>query len=433
MRMYDIILKKRNGNELTREEISFFIKNYTNGSIPDYQASALCMAIYFKGMTDRETVILTEEMANSGETIDLSIFGDKSVDKHSTGGVGDKTTLIVAPIVASLGGVLAKMSGRGLGHTGGTVDKLESIDGYQTTLSKEEFLSAAQKVGLCVVGQSANLAPADKKLYALRDVTATVDNIPLITSSIMSKKIAAGSKNIVLDVKTGSGAFMKTLEDAEILAKKMVEIGKGCNRRVVAVLSDMNAPLGKAVGNSLEVIEAIEVLKGKSRGDLYEVCVCLASEMISLVLKIETEEARRLVQTSIDNGSAFAKMKEWVAFQGANAELLENPELFRKAKFQREVKSEKEGYIQSMNAEEIGISAVFLGAGRNSKQDEIDHSAGIIINKKVGDYVKKGEALCTLYSNKEDAFASAEQKYLSAISLGDIKPPERKLIHKIIK
>jgi len=433
MRMYDIILKKRGGGELSEKEIEFFIKGYTKGEIPDYQAAALCMAIYFQKMTDRETVILTEQMANSGDSIDLSRFGSLSVDKHSTGGVGDKTTLIVAPIVASLGGVLAKMSGRGLGHTGGTVDKLESIEGYKTSLSVEEFLKNAEEIGIAVVGQSANLAPADKKLYALRDVTATVDNISLITSSIMSKKIAAGSKNIVLDVKVGSGAFMKTLEDARLLAKNMVSIGKGCGRNVTAVLTDMNCPLGNNIGNSLEVIEAVSVLKGEKKGDLLDVCIALSKEMLCLCLGISEKEAEEKAYDAILSGRAFNKMKEWISAQGGDIKLLENTSLFRKAKFSKEILAQESGYIFKMDAEKIGNAAVILGAGRSSKEDSINHSAGIILNKKLCDYVKEGQSLCTLYSDDETLFEGAEKMFLSAICLGEKAPAAKPLIYEIIK
>ena len=432
MRMYDIIYKKREGNELSKEEIAFFIKGFTEGSIPDYQASALMMAIFFRGLSEEETIVLTDEMARSGDSIDLSQFGNLSVDKHSTGGVGDKTSLIVAPIVASLGGKLAKMSGRGLGHTGGTVDKLESIKGYKTTLSKEEFLNQSEKIGICLIGQSGNLAPADKKLYALRDVTATVDNIGLITSSIMSKKIAAGAKNIVLDVKVGSGAFMKDIESASLLAEMMVKIGKGVNRNVKAVLSDMDCPLGSAIGNSLEVIEAIDVLKGKSRGDLFEVCVELATQMASLCLSIDEKEAREKVIKSLDNGVAFAKMKEWIKAQGGNVDLIENPEFFEKAKYTLDVKAQKSGYIQKMNAEQIGIASVVLGAGRENKEDNIDFSAGIVMHKKVGELVSKGESLCTLYTNKQDKLAFSEKMYLDAVLIGKEKADRNPLIYKVI-
>ena len=312
MRIYDLILKKRNGGILTREEIAFFIDGYVDGSIPDYQASALCMAIFFRGMTDDETAALTDCMARSGDMMDLSRFGDLTVDKHSTGGVGDKTTLIVAPIVASLGGKVAKMSGRGLGHTGGTVDKLESIPGMRVTMEREEFLRQVEEIGIAVIGQSGNLTPADKKLYALRDVTATVDSIPLITSSVMSKKIAAGSKSIVLDVKAGSGAFMKTPEDARILAGNMVAIGKACGRRMAALITDMSRPLGTAVGNTLEVVEAVKVLRGDSKGDLYNVCVALATEMTVLFAGLTHAEAEAQVVSAIESGKALQCLKKFI-------------------------------------------------------------------------------------------------------------------------
>ena len=390
MRMYDIIQKKKTGNELSEQEIKFFVDGYTKGEIPDYQASALMMAIYFNKMTDEETAFLTTSMANSGDSIDLSQFGVFSVDKHSTGGVGDKTSLIIAPIVASLGGKVAKMSGRGLGHTGGTVDKLESIPGYKTTLEVDEFLKQVDDIGVAVIGQSGNLAPADKKLYALRDVTATVDSIPLITSSIMSKKIAAGSHSIVLDVKCGSGAFMKTPEDAEVLAKEMVKIGRLCGRKMAALITDMDTPLGYAVGNSLEVIEAVSVLKGENRGDLFEVCVSLASNMISLVFSIDIYEAKRKVLKSIESGKAFEKMKEWISSQNGDARYLEDTSLFEKAKYSTHVFSAESGYIKKMDTEEIGLISVLLGAGRTKKEDRIDFSAGSIINKKTGDFFKLG-------------------------------------------
>lgn len=433
MRMYDIILKKRDGGELSPEEIAFFVKGYTDGSIPDYQASALTMAIFYKGMTEAETVCLTQEMAQSGDQIDLSRFGDLTVDKHSTGGVGDKTTLIVAPTVASLGGKLAKMSGRGLGHTGGTVDKLESIDGYNTTLKAEEFFAQVEKVGISVIGQSGNLTPADKKLYALRDVTATVDSIPLITSSIMSKKIAAGSKNIVLDVKCGSGAFMKTLADAEILAENMVKIGKGCGRNIAAVISDMDVPLGENVGNALEVIEAIDVLKGNKKGDLYEVCTALATQMISLTLSLDPDKAKQMVVGAIEDGSAFNKMKEWVAAQGGNANMLDNVSLFKKAEIVYEIKSEQSGFVSQMDAAEIGNTACILGAGRASKDDVIDFAAGIVIKKKVGDEVKIGETLAVLYTNKKEAVEPASKRYLEAIKISKEKTQRNPLIYKIVR
>jgi pyrimidine-nucleoside phosphorylase len=431
--MYDMIAKKRDGGVLSREEIDFFIKGYVDGTIPDYQAAALCMAIYLKGMTDDETVILTDCMARSGDMVDLSDFGDLSVDKHSTGGVGDKTSLIITPIVASLGGKVTKMSGRGLGHTGGTVDKLEAIPGYQVTMPRERFIQQVHDVGIAVIGQSGNLTPADKKLYALRDVTATVDSIPLITSSIMSKKIAAGSKNIVLDVKTGSGAFMKTVEDSRILADNMVRIGKSCGRNIAALITDMDRPLGSAVGNALEVIEAVDVLKNGKKGDLYEVCVALATEMVALFKKIDEKEAKALVLESIESGAAFDKMKEWIAAQGGDVSYIEDPDRFPKPSYIIPVTAPKSGYLTAMDAEEIGSAAVILGAGRNAKEDVIDYSAGFIIEKKTGDRIEKGETLAVLYTNKEDSIEPARARYLSALTVAENPPAETKLIYDIIR
>ena len=431
--MYDIIAKKRDGGELTDEEIRFFVKGTVDESIPDYEITALLMAMFIRGMNERETVTLTEAMAYSGDTVDLSRFGKLSADKHSTGGVGDKTSLIVAPIVASAGAVVAKMSGRGLGHTGGTVDKLESIPGYRTSLSAEEFLAQAEKCNLALVGQSGNLTPADKKLYALRDVTATVNSIPLICSSIMSKKIAAGSKNIVLDVKVGSGAFMKTPEDAEKLAREMVKIGKGCGRSITALITDMDTPLGNAVGNALEVREAVSVLRGETRGDLFEICVSLAAEMISLVLDITPEEGIKLAADAVDSGAAFEKMKEWVALQGGDAGCLEDTSKLPMCAVSYEIKSPFEGYITSMNAEKIGIASMMLGAGRKTKDDTIDYGAGIVIGPKVGDFVEIGDTLCTLYSSNETLFEASADKYLSALSAGDEKPEKKPLIYKVIR
>lgn len=433
MRMYDIIEKKRNGGELTDEEIRFFINGFTDGTIPDYQASALMMAVWFKGMTERETVTLTEAMEKSGDTVDLSRYGTLSADKHSTGGVGDKTSLIVTPIVASLGAKIAKMSGRGLGHTGGTVDKLESIDGYKTTLTGEEFLNQVDEIGLALIGQSGNLTPADKKLYALRDVTATVDSIPLITSSIMSKKLAAGSHNIVLDVKCGSGAFMKTPDDAETLATEMVKIGKACGRNIAAVITDMDTPLGTNIGNSLEVIEAVKVLKGEVDNDLKAVCIVLATELTSLVFGIDTAEAERRVNEALSSGKAFEKMKQWIAAQGGNAACLDDFSLFKQPKYSYDISAEKDGYISSMNTEKIGISSVILGAGRESKEDSIDFSAGIVLNKKTGDAVKKGDVLATLYTDREGSIGNAEKMFLEALSISDTAPAPKPLVYKIIR
>lgn len=433
MRMYDIIHKKRDGGSLTDEEISFFVKGICSGEIPDYQATALLMAIFFNGMTDEETANLTECMARSGDTVDLSRYGNLSVDKHSTGGVGDKTSLVVAPIVSSLGGKVTKMSGRGLGHTGGTVDKLESIPGFKTSLSAEEFIAQIDKVGMAVIGQSGNMTPADKKLYALRDVTATVDSVPLITSSIMSKKLAAGSHSIVLDVKVGSGAFMKTPESAGQLAEKMVTIGKKCGRNMAALMTNMDSPLGFAVGNSLEVIEAVNVLRGKETGDLKTVCVALASEMVSLFKGISVGEAEKQVEEAISSGRAFEKMKEWIAAQGGDERYIENTDLFEKTAYAHEIKAESDGFIDFMDSEKIGEASVILGAGRASKEDEIDHAAGIIIAKKTGDRIEKGDTLCTLYSNNEKAFAEAEKIYLSSLTAGKEKAEEKPLIYGVVR
>ncbi len=433
MRMCDIIAKKRDGAELSEQEINFFVDGYVNGEIPDYQVSALLMAIYFRGMTNEETVNLTKAMAYSGDTVDLSAFGKLSVDKHSTGGVGDKTTLIISPIVAAAGCKVTKMSGRGLGFTGGTVDKLEAIPNYKTELSREEFFSQVEKVGMAVISQTGNLTPADKKLYALRDVTATVESIPLITSSIMSKKIAAGAANIVLDVKYGSGAFMKNIEDAEKLADNMVKIGKMCGINTAALITDMNIPLGYAVGNSLELIEAVELLKGNSRGDLCEVSLCLAGNMLSLVKGITTEEGISLAREAVESGAAYKKLLEWISAQGGDISYIENTDTFDRAKYIDTVKATKDGYISQMNTQKIGEASMILGAGRAKKEDLIDYSAGIIIAAKTGDFVKSGDTLATLYTNDQTSISNASQIYLDAIALSQEKPPKTELIHRIVR
>ncbi len=417
MRMYDIIAKKKKGEELTDEEIRFFVNGFTNGEIPDYQASALAMAVCFNSMTDRETATLTDAMAHSGDTVDLSEFGDLSVDKHSTGGVGDKTSLIVAPIVASCGAKIAKMSGRGLGHTGGTVDKLESIEGFKTDLSIDDFFEQTRNIGISIIGQTGNMTPADKKLYALRDVTATVDSIPLIVSSIMSKKLAAGAKTIALDVKCGSGAFMQNIESATELAQKMVDIGKRCGRNMAALITNMDIPLGRAVGNSLEVIEAASVLKGETDGDLKEICLALASNIISLCFNIAYEQAFERANNALVSGLAYSKFKEWISYQGGNIEWIENTDMIPKAKYTFEVKAEQDGWMSAMDTAAIGNVSSMLGAGRVTKDDVIDFSAGIIINKKTGDCVKCGETLCTLYTNNELAIADAQKMYLGCVSI----------------
>lgn len=433
MRIYDIIAKKRDGYELSDEEIAFFIKNYVSGEIKDYQASALMMAIYLNGMSDRETVTLTLEMAKSGDMLDLSAIEGIKVDKHSTGGVGDKTTLIVAPIVAALGCKVAKMSGRGLGHTGGTVDKLESIDGFNVALEPDEFLDTVNKAGICVVGQTGNLAPADKKIYALRDATATVGSIPLIASSIMSKKLAAGSDCIVLDVKYGSGAFMKTPEDALLLSEKMVAIGKGAGKRVRAVISDMDTPLGKNIGNILEVKEAVEILKSGADSDLTQVCIALAANIIVLAFGTPYDEAEKKVLTVLRNGEAYNKFLEMVISQGGDASLIENTEKFRKARCRKEILSPADGYISATDAEKIGSASVVLGAGRATKDDAIDYTAGIILHKKTGDKVQKGELIAELFTNSEDKLKGAEELFLSAYSFSESQAEKGKLIYRVVE
>ena len=432
MRMYDIIAKKRDGQQLDEKEIRWFINEYTAGNIPDYQASALLMAIFFVGMSSKETITLTNAMMHSGDTIDLSSFGGKTVDKHSTGGVGDKTTLIVAPIVASLGGIVAKMSGRGLGHTGGTVDKLESIGGYKTTLSADEFTKQVKEIGIAVVGQSGDLAPADKKLYALRDVTATVNSIPLIASSIMSKKLAGGTDSIVLDVKVGSGAFMKTESEAIKLAEQMVEIGFGCGKRVSAVITDMDVPLGCAIGNALEVKEAVEVLKGGGAEDLKTVCVTLASNMLSLCHGWDLEIAEQKVKEVLLNGKAYKKFLQWIAAQGGDISVFDDLSHFATPKFKVEIRAEKDGFIQSMNAENLGSAAVLLGAGRTKKDDKIDFTAGITLYKKTGDCVQKGEVLAEICSSTVEDFTTAGNKILSSYKIGDGEISRQKLIYRVI-
>lgn len=429
MRMYDLITKKKHGETLTDEEIQFMISGYVSGEIPDYQMSAMTMAIWFNGMNDHEITELTKVMAKSGDMIDLSAIAGKKVDKHSTGGVGDKTTLIVAPIVAACGGKVAKMSGRGLGHTGGTVDKLEAIPGFRTVLDRKEFFDTVNKCGMSLIGQSGNLAPADKKLYALRDVTATVDSIPLIASSIMSKKLAAGSDCILLDVKTGSGAFMKTLDDSIKLAQTMVAIGEGAGRRTVALITDMDTPLGFGIGNSIEVMESMDVLKGHGPADLTEVSLQLAENMLYLVGKGTIEECRAMAEKSIEDGSAFETFCTMVREQGGDDSVLRDYSKFAQAPFKAEVLAERDGFITKMNAEEIGETSVVLGAGRETKESDIDFSAGLILHKKFGDAVKKGESLVTLYTSKESALKNAEQMYREAVSIGDDKPEKEPLVY----
>ena len=433
MRMVDLIEKKRDGAALSDAEIRFIISGFTDGSIPDYQMAAFAMAVFFRGMNDHETAVLTDAMMHSGDTIDLSRFGDKSVDKHSTGGVGDKTTLIVAPIVATLGGKMAKMSGRGLGHTGGTVDKLESIPGFHTTLLADDFMHQVEQVGVAVIGQSGNLTPADKKLYALRDVTATVDSLPLIISSIMSKKLAAGSHSIVLDVKIGSGAFMKTLDDGRKLAEGMVSIGKACGRNVTAVMTNMDIPLGHYIGNALEVMEAVQVLRGEGCADLRAVCVELASNMLMLCNGWDEAAARARVEDAITSGAAFETMKKWIAAQGGDARALEDFSLLPQASVVYEVKAPRSGYIRAMDTQKVGEASAVLGAGRQKKEDVIDYAAGIVLSKKTGDYVEAGETLATLYTNQAQTLAGSETLLLDALRWGEEAPAQEKLILGIVR
>ena len=432
MRMYDIIQHKRQGFPLSDEEIRFAVAGYTSGDIPDYQMAAWAMAVCLQGMDGRETATLTEAMMHSGDTVDLSRFGNLAVDKHSTGGVGDKTTLIVAPIVASLGGKVAKMSGRGLGHTGGTVDKLESIPGYRTELTPAAFMRQVEDVGVAVIGQSGNLAPADKKLYALRDVTATVDSIPLIASSIMSKKLAAGAHSIVLDVKVGSGAFMKTREQGEELARQMVAIAAACGRKAAALVTDMDAPLGDAVGNTLEVMEAVEVLRGGGDPRLRQLCAALATEMLCLCHGWSQEESARRVAEAIDSGAAFAHMEKWVAAQGGDATYLRHPEKFPAAASYT-VTADRGGFISAMDTEAIGGAGVLLGAGRARKEDAIDPAAGLRILCKTGQRVAKGQPLATLYTNRPERVGEATVAYRRAITVEDTPPEKKPLIYTVIR
>ncbi len=433
MRMYDIIYKKRMGKALSKEEIDYFVEGYTKGDIPDYQISALLMAICFSSMNKEETLYLTDAMLRSGDTVDLSSIDGICADKHSTGGVGDKTTLIVAPIVSSLGVKIAKMSGRGLGFTGGTVDKLEAINGYRTSLSTEEFLSTVRKTGVCVVGQSGNLAPADKKLYALRDVTATVDSIPLIASSIMSKKLASGADAIVLDVKTGNGAFMKTKNGSEALARAMVEIGKGFGKNVRALITNMDEPLGSNIGNSLEVIEAIQVLKGIKKEDLYTLCIELSANMVSASRGIDVDTARDMCVKSVESGNAINKMKEWICAQGGDPSYIDDESKLRVAPFKRELLAEQDGFISAIYAEAVGEASMLLGAGRRTKDDIIDLGAGITLEVKVGHSVKENQTIAVLYSSNEGLFDSAVKKLKEAIVYSNNPVKKAPLIYETIK
>lgn len=432
MRMYDLIEKKKHGGELTREEIFEMIALYTADRIPDYQMSALMMAIWFNGMTDEETFTLTEAMAKSGDTVDLSRFGDRSVDKHSTGGVGDKTTLIVAPIVAAAGGIVAKMSGRGLGHTGGTVDKLESFPGFRTSLSPEEFADQSERVGLAVIGQSANLAPADKKLYALRDVTATVDSLPLIASSIMSKKLAAGTRSIVLDVKCGSGAFMREPEDAKRLAETMVQIGIANGRNTAAVITNMDIPLGHAIGNAMEVTEAIEVLRGGGPEDLRTVCLTLATRMIALSCQKTVEEAEAIAHDCLYSGKAYQKFCAWIEAQGGDASYAKNPTLFGTAAHTLEITADADAYISACNAEMIGTAAMILGAGRQTKDSVIDPRAGILLLKKPGDAVQAGDVIAKLFTERAETLEASANTVRAALTFSSTPTRQQPLIFAVI-
>ena len=432
MRMVDLITKKRDGGKLSKEEVAFFVHGYTKGDIPDYQASAFLMTVYFNGMTEEETAWLTEEMANSGETFDLSSIEGKKVDKHSTGGVGDKITLITGPLVAAIGIPVAKMSGRGLGHTGGTLDKLESFKGFSIDLSREQFMGLVNENKLAVAGQTGNLAPADKKLYALRDVTGTVNTIPLIASSIMSKKLASGAEAIVLDVKTGSGAFMKSLDDSKQLAETMVKIGKNLGRQTVAVITDMNQPLGFEVGNSNEVKEAIQVLSGEKITDLREISVELAAHMALLADKFSSyEEARAHLEACLDNGTALAAFRTFIGAQGGDTALVDNPELLPQADYHIEVKAPVAGFVHSIDAEGIGTAAMYLGAGRATKDDDIDHAVGITLKKKQGDAVEQGETIAILHARDAQAADSAE-KVLASYTIDTAQPEKMELIYDVI-
>ncbi|TCS81946.1 pyrimidine-nucleoside phosphorylase [Pectinatus cerevisiiphilus] len=428
MRIFDIITKKKHGCALTDAEIEYMVDGFVQNDIADYQMAAMLMAIWFKGMNDHELFVLTQAMARSGDMIDLSAITGKKVDKHSTGGVGDKTTLVIAPIVAACGGKVAKMSGRGLGHTGGTIDKLESIPKMRTSLQQAEFFSIVNKIGLAVIGQTGNLAPADKKIYALRDVTATVDSIPLIASSIMSKKLAAGSDCILLDVKTGSGAFMKTLDESIQLAQKMVAIGEQAGRKTLALITDMDIPLGAAVGNSLEVIEAINTLQGNGPKDLTNICLQLAANMLYLLDKGSMPECLAMAQKTIEDGSAFTKFAAMVEAQGGDTAFVYDTSKFARARYCKRILADADGFISKMNAEKCGIASVMLGAGREVKDASIDFSAGIMIRKKYGEAVRKGDILAELFTSEEKRLEEAALVYKTAIIISKTKPVQIPLV-----
>ena len=433
MRIYDIIAKKRDGLELTEEEIKFFIEEFTKGNITDYQASALLMAICIRGMNIKETSCMTKYMACSGDMNDLSKINGIKVDKHSTGGVGDKTSLIVAPIVASFGVPVAKMSGRGLGHTGGTIDKLESIEGFNTALSQEEFINNVNLINIALVGQTGNLVPADKKLYALRDVTATVESIPLIAASIMSKKIAGGADAIVLDVKCGSGAFMKTLGEATELAKTMVQIGNEVNRKTIALITNMNEPLGFNIGNALEVKEVVETLKGNGPKDLENICIELATQMLYLAGIGSEEELRIKVKEKIANGEALNKFREFIKAQGGNVEFIDNLGLLPKTEYIVKIKAENEGYVKSIDTEALGSTLVIMGGGRTKKDDIIDYSVGIIVNKKIGDFVKADDEIAQIHINDKTKLDEVIEKVKNAYSYSKEEVQKSEIIYSIVK
>lgn len=415
MRMYDLIMKKRNGGTLSKDEIEYMISDYTSGGIPDYQMSAMMMAIYFQGMDEEETLHLTMAMAHSGDMLDLSAIKGIKVDKHSTGGVGDKTSLALTPMVAACGIKVAKMSGRGLGHTGGTIDKLESFSGFSTSISQDKFIANVNQIGIAIMGQTADLAPADKKLYALRDVTATVDNMSLIASSIMSKKLASGAEAIVLDVKTGSGAFMKAEADSFALAREMTALGKNAGRKTIAVVSDMDQPLGYAVGNALEVKEAIDTLNGKGPADFLELCLTLGSFMVEAGgMAADEKEAREMLKKTIEDGSALNKLAEFVEAQGGDKRAVYDTSLLPMASFTEDIFSSEEGYVQQIICDEVGICSLILGGGRETKDSEIDLSVGLVLKKKVGDYVKRGESLALMYGNDHDKMKAAASRFRAA-------------------
>ena len=429
MRLYDLIVKKRNGGVLEGDELRWMIKQYTAGNIPDYQMSAMMMAVYFQGMNEQETLELTLAMRDSGELLDLSPIRGIKVDKHSTGGVGDKTSITLAPLVSSVGVRVAKMSGRGLGHTGGTIDKLESFPGFSTEISTEQFFDQVNRIGIAIMGQTAELAPADKKLYALRDVTATVDNFSLIASSIMSKKLAAGADAIVLDVKCGSGAFMKKREDALRLAEEMVRIGKGAGKSTTAFLTNMDQPLGFAVGNALEVKEAIETLKGKGPEDFTKLCMTLGTQMVlSAGIAREEKEAEEMLQTSIESGAALDKLAEWVEAQGGKKEAVYQAELLPSSRYQTALTSPKSGYVEHITCDEVGVCSLILGGGRETKESEIDLSVGIVLKKKVGDPIKENEVLAEFYYNDEQKCLQAKERLLNAYTIQEKQPKHTEII-----